>query len=259
MRKLLSLFAAVSCMMFMFVTTAHATLPDVTVDGVALTSSNIDDVLGDGTVKYDEPSQTLVLKNADITDGIEIDASALTGPFTIKVEGTNWVTKDDGVAIWYKKGEGLVISGTADDDLTVKSLYNSGGSHHAIYCGLDESSWSYASVLTVTGGLHLYVDNYASDGAYSAIGCDDYVFNKSSIVIVTHDDEWPISTFSAAHLLDHVSFINQLGTAYGYPFEVGYPVWINGMQMSDEPWVYLLHILHWQVESLPLCHLGNPY
>ena len=220
-------------MMFMFVTTAQATLPDLTVDGTVVTSSNVDDVLGDGKVVYNEASQTLVLSDVNIPHGIVIDAKALTGPFTIKAEGHCFVSNEDDIAIWYKGGDGLVITGSSEDYLSVMTLYGSGGAHHAIYCGASESTWVDAAKFIVTGGINLSVDNYSSEVFYSAIGCDDYEIHKSSVAVYTHDDTWPFSTLSGAHVLDHVSFIDQKAEAYAYPFEVGYPVWINGMQMSD--------------------------
>ena len=219
--------------MFVFVNTAHADLPDVWVDGVQLMSYNVHDVLGDGTVEYDEDHQTLILKNADITKGIVIDAYGLKGQFTINVTGNCIVTNEDDIAIWFKRGNGLTIAGTPEDHLTVKSLYNKGGSHHAIYCGSNEATWDDASMFSVYAGIDLYVDNYGSEGYYSAIGCEDFEIYKSKLVVSTHDDVWPFSTFSDAHVLDQVSFIDQKGDAYAYPFNEGYPVWIAGTQMGD--------------------------
>lgn len=238
MRKILFFLTAICCAMFVSVPTAKAALPDddavITVDGVDVEDTNVSDVLGDGTVTYDAATHTLTLQNADITDGIVIDASANGGfTVTIAVFQYNLVTKEDGIALWFKKGNGLVIEGNNTAYLGVKSKYNSGGSHHAIYCGSDESSWVDASVFTVKGGVDLYADNVESDGYYSAIGCKDYAIFKSKLTVSTHSDSWPFSTEEGNHELDHVSFIDQKGDAYAYPFENGFPIWVNGVQMSD--------------------------
>ena len=39
---------------------------------------------------------------------------------------------------------------------------------------------------------------------------------------------------------------------------VGYHALLQGIFLIQELNLYLLHLLHWQVDSLPLSNLGNP-
>lgn len=242
MRKILFFLAAICCMMFVSVPTAKAEVTAdgavIFVNGVEVMDADVNDILNNGEekVQYDAATHTLFLHNesVNITGGIVIDASANGGfTVTIKVEGTCLITNEDAVALWFKKGNGLIIEGDETGYLSVKSKYKSGGSHHAIYCGSDESSWADASVFTIKGGVYVYAENVESDGYHSAIRCRNYAILKSKLTVSTHSDTWPINTYEGNPELDHVTFINQKGDAYAYPFENGFPIWVNGVQMSD--------------------------
>lgn len=82
------------------VDTLYAQWTQIYVAGVEVTGSNAADVLGDGTVSYDPLTNTLTLKNANITSSYEYDdgyvgAIHTTGSLNICVEGENKVVASD--------------------------------------------------------------------------------------------------------------------------------------------------------------------
>ena len=97
-----------------------ATRYPVYVQGVQITEDNAADVLGDGTVSYDDERKTLALNGADltITEVNEITYSAIDcdyGELTIELSGANYIRPGEGISTdWYCNGI------MADGDVTIK-------------------------------------------------------------------------------------------------------------------------------------------
>jgi len=86
-----------------------------------VTYSNCDDILGDGTAKYDPISNVLTLHNADLAtsnDGMCIN-SCIDG-LTIKVEGTNTL-KADNTCIFHNADETIIKGDSREDKLIMTS------------------------------------------------------------------------------------------------------------------------------------------
>lgn len=103
MKRLLNLFL----MLTMFVVNAAAVDYPIEVGGVKITSSNANDVLGDGTVSYNASTHTLTLNNANFLNL----SNNLTETLTINVIGTNYMhqsyssTSDGGDIVITGKGK----------------------------------------------------------------------------------------------------------------------------------------------------------
>ncbi|MBQ6663257.1 MAG: cell wall-binding repeat-containing protein [Firmicutes bacterium] len=97
-----------------------ATRYPVYVQGVQITEDNAADVLGDGTVSYDDERKTLALNGADltITKVNEITYGAIDcdyGELTIALSGANYIRPGEGISTdWYCNGI------MADGDVTIK-------------------------------------------------------------------------------------------------------------------------------------------
>lgn len=96
MKKILSLIA-----MMLTVITVNAATYSIKVKGITVTDANKNDVLGDGTVKFQNSDNTLVLNNANITYNhaspviISHDnPSATSKTFKIKLIGTNKIVTE---------------------------------------------------------------------------------------------------------------------------------------------------------------------
>lgn len=84
----------------------------VWVAGVRITSSNMGNVLGDGTVSYDPATFTLSLNNADISYGSGAAVHSTYPDYTLKIEGTgtNTISSTGGSGI-YVNNQDISISG----------------------------------------------------------------------------------------------------------------------------------------------------
>lgn len=100
----------------------------ITVNKVAVTNANADDVLGNGTVSYDAVKNTLTLKNAAIKAEFYSDAiSSSKDELTIILEGNNTIVSD-----WYGiistagtltfKGEGTLTLSTGNDAIRAAEI-----------------------------------------------------------------------------------------------------------------------------------------
>lgn len=121
--KMLRTFIAL--MLTMFVVNANA-YNDIEVAGVMITSKNASNVLGNGTVSYDESTNTLTLNNARIsasTSAIYDYNQYKNETLTIKLIGTNYVKADE--QAFTSNGRSLVIKG--DGSLDVSGIFINGG------------------------------------------------------------------------------------------------------------------------------------
>lgn len=100
----------------------------ITVNKVAVTNANADDVLGDDTVSYDAVKNTLTLKNAAIEAGFHTEAiSSSKDDLTIILEGNNTIDSD-----WFGiisiagtltfKGEGTLTLSTENDAIRAAEI-----------------------------------------------------------------------------------------------------------------------------------------
>lgn len=94
-------------------------------NGIEVTRSNKDDVLGDGTVRYDEKTNTLYLKNAKL----EAEATAICyygekDTFTINLEGNNVIGSKEERPIIGIDVTGSSYNSTARHDLVIKGSGN---------------------------------------------------------------------------------------------------------------------------------------
>ncbi len=103
-----------------------ATYYDLWVGGVQVTSNNADDVLGDGTVLFDEDNYTLVLDNADITGPDDIESYGIISAnmiLYIELYGDNTITTPDGgefnAGIEVNAGDLYIYEGENDATLTI--------------------------------------------------------------------------------------------------------------------------------------------
>ena len=113
MKKILSLLLVIAMMVTLAVTVSaeETTAYDLYVGGVQVTSDNLNDVLGDGTVSFDPTTNTLTLNGANIStdeNGIEADID-----LTIVLNGTNTI-KSDCQPIFGKKNVTVNGSGSLD-------------------------------------------------------------------------------------------------------------------------------------------------
>ena len=97
--------------------------------GIEVTRSNKDDVLGDGTVRYDEKTNTLYLKNAKL----EAEAAAIwyygeKDTFTINLEGNNVIgSKEE------RSDVGIDVTGSSYNSGTRNDLVIKGSGNLTIY------------------------------------------------------------------------------------------------------------------------------
>lgn len=127
----------------------------VWVQGVRITSANMNDVLEDGKVSYDPATYTLTLKNASISSTAAGQAAirSLYPEYTLKIvgEGANTITANGGSGI-YSNNQNISISG---------GTFNIKGSNFGISAENGKVEIKDATV-TATGGTYSAV--YAKDG-----------------------------------------------------------------------------------------------
>lgn len=128
----------------------------VWVQGVRITSANMNDVLEDGKVSYDPATYTLTLKNASIssTAAGQPAIRSLYQKHTLKIvgEGANTITANDGSGIYATK-QNISISG---------GTFNIKGSNFGISAENGKVEIIKDAIVTATGGTYSAV--YAKDG-----------------------------------------------------------------------------------------------
>ena len=153
-------------------TTAHATDFQIWVGGKQVTSSNMNNVLGDGTVTftYNEREQngTLTLKGANIRGDHEGAAIYTGSPLIIRVEKDSTVTESNrGIQIYKEfnrktsltiEGPGTLTTKGGSDGvyttvpLTVNGTLNATDTNCGVYAVGDLSSITVNGTLNATGG-----------------------------------------------------------------------------------------------------------
>ena len=93
---------------------------DLYVKGIQVTSSNCNDILGDGTVAYDPVANALTLNNATINSATQCIRSKIAG-LHINLQGTNTMSSQQYTyGIWLEESDGVVIEG--DGTLIMNAL-----------------------------------------------------------------------------------------------------------------------------------------
>ena len=261
MRKLLTFIAAVCCSMFVGVSTVQAALPsddaDIVIQGVQVEDTNLDDVFGDGgSISYDPIEHRLTLDNADITGQVVIDATANGGfDVKIKVKGFSRIEVDNLTALWYKgnSGSALIIEAESTEDRFVVRANSSSTSVRGILCASDYMLTEVFPLIVKDVDLTVY--NNGAYSGYPAVSCDYYMFSNCKLDFFSNNDTWPLYTNDMpSNQVDHVTLIDQMGEVFGYPYTKAYPVWINGVQMSDGLPVDMTNGLHyisgWEMYSI---------
>lgn len=128
---------------------------DLAIGSTTVTSVNCTDILGDGTVKYIDAANTLVLQNAYITQPI---TSSLSGGLTIYLLGENSISGS----------ENLIVSTVADVPLTFTTSDTDPGSL-TLTKTLDAGEWiSGFDTPTIPAGYATTIDSYNSNIKYIA-------------------------------------------------------------------------------------------
>lgn len=132
----------------------------ITVAGVSVTNDNCNDVLGDGTVKFNQATNTLILTNANIEidyNGIKIEENDIT----IQLNGINNISSHSYAGIFFSKCTGGKITGpgTANIKSTTVGVYMTHGSLLIENCYLNVRGDNYAIAGNGNLSEDLTIDN----------------------------------------------------------------------------------------------------
>lgn len=116
MKKLIPIFA-----LLLTVIAANAATYPIKVKGITVTDANKEDILGNGTVKYQDSNNTLFISNANITySGSVINVSEeMTKDFYINVSGTNTFSVDRGNCVAYTGKGNFTIHSQNNGSLSI--------------------------------------------------------------------------------------------------------------------------------------------
>lgn len=123
--------------------------------GTDVTSENSNDVLGDGTVSYDDATNTLTLNNAKLIPNEMMDVIRSERDLNIKLIGTNTIknTEFSGNGILFPYVCNAVISGTGTLNITTKDNGYNGNGDLTIIGGCTVNIESVSNYgLTLAGG-----------------------------------------------------------------------------------------------------------
>ena len=139
---------------------------NVLVDGVIITTANMSDVLGDGTVSYDPATNTLILNNAKIEDAVYDDGDMSLGLGILAQEDLNIRLVGDNF-----------ISGAASEDMSVAilsygNLTFTGDGTLTAQCGQAREMLGIAAIesFTVDANASVTVSGFVQCGLYSIPG-----------------------------------------------------------------------------------------
>ena len=102
-------------------------------------------------------------------------------------------------------------------------------------------------------------------------GCETEVQNSEVSSVYTEKRQWNLSLNPSCPIdttvLSHVQLCNPWTVAHLSPLSMGPPgkntgvgchFLLQGIFLTQESNSHLLHLLHWQADSLPPAHLGSP-
>ncbi len=213
----------------------------VYIKGIQVTSTNALDVLGDGTVTFDEETFTLTLNNANINTG-SVEAQGMTvgiNGMTVKLIGTNQVTSNSYSGI--KVTANATITGTG----TLKAT--------GADCGIMFDNPSYTSVrLSVTDGAQVY-----AKGAKGISGDTDY---SSTLFISGY--ETVIHAFGTEFSMGNLQFITlrnnqQIVSPEGAVFNNKFVRNANGDIVAGQEVVIMSPLLRGDVDISGSVNIGD--
>ena len=139
---------------------------NILVDGVIITTANMSDVLGDGTVSYDSATNTLILNNAKIEDAVYADGDASMGlgilaeqDLNIRLVGDNFISSG--------ASEYMSVAILCYGNLTI-----TGNGTLIAQCGQAQEMLSIAAIesFTVDANVSVTVSDFVQCGSYSIPG-----------------------------------------------------------------------------------------
>jgi|GEM_PF-3212377 len=173
---------------------------DLKVKGIAVTSNNAADILGDKTVSYDASSQTLTLNNAHIDAGSEQGIGLTKGQLKINLVGSNSITSTaTGISA---TGSDITISGS-DASLTI------GGGTIGIYAGVPSDK--FYGMLTISG-----TTVNASGSVYAFRGDNAMTLSIKNANVYASANRGCISGFSSVYLSDELITEPASGATFKY-------------------------------------------
>lgn len=197
----------------------------LSVGGVAVTSANAEDVLGDGTVSYDPSTRTLTLENASIagTDtgtgsAIESEIGKPLGLVTIEVVGASScgsIMLHDGCSLAITGSGSLTVSATApagtvsvQEDITIDGVTLVATSEEGVI-------QSNLGDIIVKNGAHIDADELAGEGAY-CLAANSIIIEDSTVDVLS---EGPNSNLLWVYgdSSDLLSIDNSMVTVTGKP------------------------------------------
>ena len=146
----------------------------LSVGGTTITSQNANDVLGDGTVRYDAATKILTLDNAKI-DGTQSQTPVLRADnleLKVILIGENKITSTTKRPVYFNSGD-YTIQGTENDSLIIETdsdgLQVDNGNLTIDGCNIDITSSSFGGmlcfgagkgILTIRNGANISIDSF---------------------------------------------------------------------------------------------------
>ncbi len=171
----------------------------LSVGGTTVTSQNANDVLGDGTVRYDAATKTLTLDNAKI-DGTQSQTPVLRADnleLKVILIGENKITSTTQRPVYFASGD-YTIQGTENDSLTIKTksdgLQVDNGNLTIDGCNIDITSSSFGGmlcygagmgILTIRNGANIRIDSFEN----TLMGENGLFITDSTVTATANGDE----------------------------------------------------------------------
>lgn len=187
-----------------------------------ITSLTANDVLGDGTVRYDAATKTLTLDNADI-DGTQSQTPVLRADnleLKVILIGENKITSTTQRPVYFASGD-YTIQGTENDSLTIKTksdgLQVDSGNLTIDGCNIDITSSSYGGmlcygagtgILTIRNGANIRIDSFEN----TLMG-ENGLFITDSTVNATARSNYPDLSTTAVSSNGNISITDSTVTA----------------------------------------------
>jgi len=158
----------------------------LSVAGTVVTDANEDDVLGDGTVSYDNDAHALNLYNANIEGSIWYHpAWAEDSEFTIRINGKCAITLDGtskAGAIYSQVARTNIVGFGTNPELTVSNI------HHTSTSGIAIKAFANGSAKELSiDGLKVT----ATSDTHYAIDCSELNAKAGSFIEATAGEDWP--------------------------------------------------------------------
>ena len=239
MKKIFTLIAAMCCTMMTVMASDLADGVDITIGSTAITMANKTDVtdlaLTAGTIAYDDVSHTLTFTGVELAGPVVIDAGSLALPITMTFVGENKINVTLADAIWFKAGEGLVITGASDASLNARS--QGSGKFSVLYVGKDHSTNNFYP-LSISGGMQLHLNNYMADDGYPALACKNLDINATRLTVSGHSGNAnKLCYFDGGKNYNNLTNVSELidldGYYYFIPCTKKFPIWVDGYQLTD--------------------------